>query len=318
MDVPPLVTTNPDTFPTLEDPDTVVLFGGDDVNNGANSGGRFSLGVWLDPCQMRGVEVSYLFLGNETTSYSASDDNFTILGRPFFNIETREADSNLIVFPDPSFTGSVRVTAETDFQGAEVLYRVAGERSCRWQADRLFGWRWFRLNDDLLISQSVTQSGSATIDLSDRFKSKNDFHGAEFGLQWQESITPLWTVEALGKLAIGNTRSVVVIAGQQTGDVDQGLLALDSNSGTHTRNSFAAVTEIGLSVKRQFTCGLEATFGYTLIYWSDLLRAGDQIDLDVDPRQIPPDPESATHPAFPAKATDFWAQGLHIGLEYAF
>ena len=82
--------------------------------------------------------------------------------------------------------------------------------------------------------------------------------------------------------------------------------------------AFSAITELGVSLKRQFGCGLEATFGYTFVYWSDVMRAGDQIDLNVDPRQIPPDPVSATLPAALMNTTDFWAQGLHCGLEYAF
>ena len=147
----------------------------------------------------------------------------------------------------------------------------------------------------------------------------NCFNGVEFGVDWQRPISALWTLELLGKVALGNTNSVVRIDGQNTiitqegsSVTHNGLLTRASNIGTHKRNSFATVTEIGVGVRRRFTCNLEATFGYTFIYWSDVLRAGSQVDLDVDTEQI------VARPTVPMTSTDFWAQGLHFGLKYVF
>ena len=317
MSLPALVTTNPSAIPSLDDANTVILLGDDTINKDAKSGGRFTLGMWLDCCQSHGLEFTYMTLGNETMSYYASGDDYTVLGRPFFNIETAAADANLIDYPDPSYSGWVNVTAKTKFQGTELLYRRPTQQGCA-QLNFLFGWRWLQLKDDLSISESVTDPLASTISLSDQFNTKNNFHGVELGAQWERPIYCNWTLELVGKMALGNNHSAVTIAGTSTADANQGLLALDSNSGTHTRDSFSAITELGVSLKRQFGCGLEATFGYTFVYWSDVMRAGDQIDLNVDPRQIPPDPVSATLPAALMNTTDFWAQGLHCGLEYAF
>ena len=318
MSLPALVTTNPTATPTLADSNTVILFGNETVNKDAKSGGRFTLGMWADSCQSHGLEFTYMTLGTETTSYRASGDDYTILGRPFFNIRTAAAGVSLINFSDPAYSGWVNVEAKTKFQGSELLYRRAIKRGSCSQIDFLVGWRWLQLKDDLLISESVTDSLASTIDISDRFDTKNNFHGVELGIQWERPMFCNWTLEVLGKMALGNNRSIVTIDGQQTSDPDQGLLALDSNSGVHTRDSFSAITELGLSLKRRFSCGLEATFGYTFVYWGDVMRAGDQIDLNVDPRQIPPDPQVAIHPEALMNTTDFWAQGLHFGLEYAF
>lgn len=317
MRLPALVTTNSSTTPTLGNSNTTVLFGDDTVNKDATSGGRFGLGMWFDPCQSHGIEFTYMGLGSETTSYYASSDDYTILGRPFFNIETAVADADLISYASPAYSGWVNVVAETNFQGTELLYRRGTRRYGDSKVDFLVGWRWLQLKDELRINESLTSVGG-TIDLSDQFSTRNNFNGAEFGIQWQRPMSEHWTFEALGKAAIGKSHSVVTIAGQQTADPNQGLLAMDSNSGTHTRDSFSAITEFGLSLKRRFGCGLEMSFGYTLVYWGDVMRAGDQIDLNVDPRQIPPSPQSATHPEVPMKASDFWTQGLHAGLEYAF
>ena len=320
MRIPALVTENPTAEPALSNHDTVILFGNDSINKDAKSGGRFTLGMWADPCRLHGLQFTYLNLGTETASYHAAGDGSTYLGRPLFNIQTGSASAHPIGYPD-SYSGWVNVDAKTKFQGTELLYRRAIKRNPYSQLDLLVGWRWLQLKDDLLISESVThEPTSVTVDSFDRFNTKNNFHGVEFGIQWQRPIACNWTFEMVGKMALGNSHSVVVIDGQSTAPLspNDGVLALSSNSGTHSHNSLSAITELGLSVKRRFSDRLEASFGYTIVYWGDVMRAGDQIDLNVDPRQIPPDPVSATHPAALMNTTNFWAQGLHFGLEYAF
>src|SRR5207247_866512 len=57
--LPPLVTSSPPgTLPALGRPGTTVLFGGNDVDNEERSGGRFTLGMWLDACEHFGIEGS--------------------------------------------------------------------------------------------------------------------------------------------------------------------------------------------------------------------------------------------------------------------
>jgi hypothetical protein len=59
--------------------------------------------------------------------------------------------------------------------------------------------------------------------------------------------------------------------------------------------------------------------GYSLVYWSKVIRAGEQIDLNVNPSQFPPgDLVGAPQPQFRAVTTDFWAQGLNFGLDFRF
>ena len=56
----------------LGQPGTQILFGDTGLNDGARAGGRFTIGRWLDSCQTCGIEATYLTLGKETTSFSAS------------------------------------------------------------------------------------------------------------------------------------------------------------------------------------------------------------------------------------------------------
>ncbi|MFM9066824.1 MAG: BBP7 family outer membrane beta-barrel protein, partial [Planctomycetota bacterium] len=123
----------------------------------------------------------------------------------------------------------------------------------------------------------------------------------------------------------GNTRGTVMIDGKTTtvdGSITTssgGLLALDSNIGTFEQDQLSLVNEMGLNLGYQVAPAWRVIVGYTFIYWSRVLRAGQQIDREIDPNQIPPAPNTAVispaRPAFQFNWTDFWAQGVTVGLE---
>jgi hypothetical protein len=46
-------------------------------------------------------------------------------------------------------------------------------------------------------------------------------------------------------------------------------------------------------------------------------RPGDQIDLDVDPVQFPPPTGTGARPQFLLRTSDYWAQGINLGLTYS-
>ena len=110
--------------------------------------------------------------------------------------------------------------------------------------------------------------------------------------------------------------SIVTIATAET--FEGGLLAQRTNIGTHTFNDFAAVPELGVTVGYQVNPCWRLTFGYSFIYWSRVARAGDVINLDLNPNLLPPeDPEVTTHlrPDLRFCYADFWAQGMNFGIE---
>ena len=94
-----------------------------------------------------------------------------------------------------------------------------------------------------------------------------------------------------------------------------------SNIGKYTNDEFAVVPEIGLRVGAQLTDRVRAFVGYNFIYWSSVARAGDQIDLRVNPNLIPPQTPPVTGPLVPAPrtvSTDYWLQGISVGGEVRF
>ena len=295
-----------------------MLLGNEELNNGFRPGGRISFGTWLDACDNFGVEFNYLGLGRSSDRFSRTSDGSPILARPFFDAESGAQDSHLIAYPDLQ-QGTFSCTSISDFQVAGVLVRQAIARAPGYRIELLAGYRFQQLAEGLSIADTASTAAS-TIQIVDQFHSQNDFHGGELGLatEWRQCR---WSLETSLKLAFGNTHSRTAINGSTTIDAityPGGLLALPSNMGVHSADQFSVIPELGVTFGYDLTCRLRATAGYSLIYWGNVSRPGNQIDLEVSPSQFPPTTQTADKPAFARHTSDFWAQGLHVGLDYRF
>ena len=141
---------------------------------------------------------------------------------------------------------------------------------------------------------------------------------ADSGVWSQESDLLLATLNRLSVLP-GNRRSSKPRVGQLHRTThDGGLLAQTSNIGTYSQNEFAVVPELDVKLGYQMTEQLKVSLAFTAIYWSNVVRPGQQIDLDVHPDLLPPSPTftSGSHPTFAFDTTDYWVQGLSFGGEY--
>ena len=329
--VPALVTTSTAGTPqpqagVLGQPNTSILFGSTELNDGVRSGGRLNLGVWIDPCLTTAIEASYFALEREATSFQAVSSGDPILARPFFNVQTGTEDARVIAFTPPDQSGSIAVGATTQFQGAELSVRQVLDRQNNYVVAGLIGYRFQRLDDDVRISESLTTAGPTTVELFDVFDTRNDFHGAQIGGIGEMRYGRL-TAELKLALALGVTHSKVLIDGATMTTVGGGapttttggLLTQSSNIGIADRDDFSVVPEMGLTVGVDITKRLKATLGYSFIYWSRVARAGDQIDRDLNLPLIPGGPVvGAQRPASPFAMTDYWAQGINFSLAYAF
>ena len=340
---PPLVTTSPsDTSQSdagiLGMPDTKILAGNDVEGDGFRSGERISLGYWLDPCRTVGVEAIYNGLASHNWHSGFDSATNPILARPFFRLEPSFVgqDAELVSYPG-SLRGLVQVNGSTQFQTVEVLWRNLLLRTACERIDFLVGWRYNRLDDSLLISDSKTALDAASglvigtnLQEFDLFKTQNEFNGAEIGVV-TEMQRQCWTAELSMKLALGNNYTRVTIDGQTTSTIPvaggspivstrhSGLLAQQTNIGVHDSNEFAIVPELGATISYQLTCHLRATLGYTFMYWDNVARPGDQIDQNLNLTQLTSSGLSgAAVPKFVRVDSDFWAQGINLGLDYRF
>ena len=170
------------------------------------------------------------------------------------------------------------------------------------------------------------------IERIDLFDSTNDFHGGELGLIAEYNRGP-WSVEFLAAMTLGNNHALVTINGSTavttpgfaTINYAGGLLALQNalnghgNIGRYEDDRFVVIPQFGVELGYQPTARAKLTLGYNFLYWARVVRAGDQIDLNVNPTQVPPGAlVGAPRPRFEFRNADFWAQGMNVGLELRF
>jgi hypothetical protein len=98
-----------------------------------------------------------------------------------------------------------------------------------------------------------------------------------------------------------------------------GLYALPSNIGHFSQTRFAVVPDVGLKIGYDLTDHIQLFVGYDVLYWSSVLRAGDQIDRSLDANKIPnfggQFPATAqVRPVPLLQTTGYWAQGFNAGI----
>ncbi|MCL4207713.1 MAG: BBP7 family outer membrane beta-barrel protein [Pirellulaceae bacterium] len=339
MDTPALVTSSPagtnrDVAGVLGQPTTSILYGGDGLIDTMRPGGRFTAGYWFDWARFHGVEATFLGLLSRDSSFQAQSSGDPILARPFTNVEPgfEGADAELVAFPG-LLTGRIESQAESSLLGIEVLYRGGWWQVGNRNFDFLAGWRYLSLDESLRIRDFKTSISTdtlvpvgTTIDELDSFSAKNDFNGAELGML-AHTRRNNWSLEVLGKLAFGNTRSRVAIDGTTTITVPgepasttaAGLLAQETNIGTYQRDVFSVVPEFGLNLAYHMTPNVQARVGYTFIYWNRVARPGDQIDTLLNLSQLEPTGlVGPARPAFSWVESGLWIQGISLGLEGRF
>jgi hypothetical protein len=312
-------------------PSSAILFGGT-VENEERSGGRLSGGFWFDDEQWLGLEGSIFFLGQRSVHFTASSGGDPILARPFFNALTGREDAELVAFPGV-LTGGVSVTSSSRFWGDDLNLRSRWWHGPCWHIDVLAGFRHLQLEEGLSITENLAVPAGApmfagsTIGVNDSFSAHNNFYGGQLGTEL-EFRRGRWTLDLLGKVALGATRETIQIRGATVlttpGSLPAfamgGLLAQPTNIGNFGRSRFAVVPEAGLKVSYQITSHLRGYVGYSLIAVSDVARPGHQIDRFVNPSQLPTvmGPGTLVGAARPLpliNGADFWAQGISFGFE---
>ncbi len=344
MRLPALVTTSTGTNRATAGvlPSASILYGGsNDYQDDSRSGFRIRFGWWLAGFPGWGIEGEYAGLEeNVENYYSGMSAGAPILARPFFNVLTGANDAELVAFPGV-VTGDISATTVSHFEGAAVRLRkqLFGKSGCgysqwacqtvptsaRW--DVTLGYRFWELDESLAMRETLRSQTTVndSFIINDHFETRNQFNGAELGVLWQ-GRRGWWSLDALMRLGIGNVHQTATISGNSTitengttTPYETGFLAQRTNIGTYDRDEFTIIPELGLTLGYQMTKRIRVTGGYSLIYIGNVIRPGDQVDLDVNPNLLAPElnPFSgALRPQFPFQETDYWVQGLSFGGEF--
>jgi hypothetical protein len=342
--LPPLFTTSPAGTPAnlagvLGAPGTTVLFGGSEFGAEQRVGGRWSAGYGFGDNCLWGISGDAFVLEGKAAHFGASSGGDPILARPFLDATTGLQNAELIAFPG-LLAGSASASAtSTGLVGAGAQFRGNLCCGCWGRLDLLAGYRFLQFSDRLAIDESLVSTappsplntivpGTTTV-LTDRFSARNDFNGFDTGLSGELRHGP-WALDWWAKVAIGATHRVDDINGATTFTVPGappsvtsagGLLALPCNIGNFSDQHVSVIPEFGVNLGYQVSSHLLAYAGYTFLYWPEVIRVGDVIDTTVNPNRLPGAAAPGIGPLNPAptgRHSDFWVQGINLGLELTF
>jgi len=327
---PPLVTTSPGGTAQADAGvlglgTTTTIYGNDPIGTQLRNGGRITYShLFGDGC----TTGTFRFWGisNGAETFSTTSANNPTIARPFFDATLGGQNAFLVAFPGLTGPSSINVTSKNsllgiDAWGSRNWYNDGGS-----SIDVLGGYQFTRMDDSINIaSNTVTIGGNLPVgtqlNVTDNFRTRNEFNGASLGLIGRSYRGPI-TLEALGKVGLGNMRETVIISGNQqvtapggpTLTSQGGLLAQPSNIGSVHHDHFAYVPELNVNLLYNISPQWRAMVGYSFIYWNHVVLAGNQID----PNLTTPLP-TAVPPPFPKfQRTDFWVQGISLGADYRF
>jgi hypothetical protein len=336
----PLLTTGNPTAANggeVGDPSTRVLFGNRNLDYGAFSGGRVTLGYWLDCDRNCGIEASGFLLESKVIRFSGASD---AAGNPLLVMPTRSpigTENGFVVStPGPVFTPA---TGNINFSSSSRLWGGDGNGSLKmWcsevlRVDLLAGFRYLDLEEDL---QDHVQRTLVGVDNSlagtDRFRTRNQFYGGQVGTRFAYHCSP-WSADLTGLVALGSTEQLLNITGStlvlgtaavRPGNFPGFVYSQPTNIGSRRHNDFSVVPQAKLKIGYDLGQHLRATAGYDFMCWTNVLRPAQQIDRTVNTSQTPPDTLGGNNQLIGAarplpldNKSDIWAQGLSLGLEFS-
>lgn len=316
---------------------TNVLLGGGDADTNPNPGLRVSAGYVVDP--LWGIEGNFLYIGERSTSNgveSSGQHGSTDLLVPFFDVTGNRENVTEISF-SPVYKGSATTEFTNSMMGAELNAVRAMPSDKPWDVRLIGGFRWLQLEESYTITTSSSFIPPIPADVwitTDRFDATNNFYGAQFGGRARYQSDP-WFATGVLKVGLGAMVQKVDVSGSLvTNDFGAsganqtfpgGYFALPTNIGNYSRTVFAVVPEVQLNVGLRITPSVSIVAGYSFLYASDVARPGKQINRNINPTQSvsyvgePPATRAGpAQPDFSFDSSDFWAQGVSLGIDVRF
>ncbi len=357
----PLVVTGSviDDFPgALDQPNTVILCGGKNIDYQPFSAVRVSLGLWGGPEHRVGFEMGGFLLEQKATKYFASGgatgDPF--IARPFINAQTGNENVYFVSqnFADPArtalMTGSIEISNSSRMWSWETNGLWNAWHGPIVTANLIGGFRSVGLRERFSVVESLrnVEAGGgvlfggasvdpgSTVSTFDKFDCENTFYGGQIGARVVYKLGR-FSLNLTGKAALGVMQQLVIIDGGTfvrngtvgidgrgilTDSAAGGVLAQTTNIGQHFQNKLAVVPEGAADFCFDVTDRVVVKLGYTFVYLNSVVRPGDQIDRTINPGSAPTDAEFGTsgpnRPSFDFKTSRMWMQGVNLGVEFRY
>ncbi|MFO0876652.1 MAG: BBP7 family outer membrane beta-barrel protein [Gemmataceae bacterium] len=322
-----------------------VLFGGQAVDMGLFSGGRFGLGMWIDHEHQWGLEGSGFFLAANTARFDAQSDANGVpsLGQPV-SIPGLGEQSYIIAAPGLVY-GRFYAEQETRLYGWEANVVRNLVREDGWQVDALVGYRQLRFTENLTMKTNMISlapgmlsflgqplPSGASQSIVDYFGAGNDIYAPQIGARLSCNVDRLGC-DLFAKVGLGVAQQKVDILGGSTytapfpgmdnGAASGGVYAQQTNSPGGSATRFVVVPEVNARVSYEVFPSVRLSLGYGFLYVSEVARPGNQIDRVINPNNVPSDQDYGRYvgpdrPAFLMQRSSLWAHGVNIGAEIKF
>jgi hypothetical protein len=333
MPLPPLLTAAPTgAFPQLGGASTTLLAGGQSLDTPMSAGGRFVWG-WAKDDGDWGWEMCYFFTGTRTArlGYDGRFRDVT-LGRPV--VDALAGIESVVPVSAVVAPGQFVATSTNRMTGWEVNGVWNLGISATGYLNLVGGYRYFQNHEGVRLEQTtITNLGNGSsfwMNSADQFDAHTRFHGGQIGLEFGRDWNRFF-IEGVTKVAFGRSDEIVKIGGQTNfGTIgfpltaaQGGMLSSGPNAGRRENSAFAVLPEGSLRVGYRFRDRSRFYVGYNVIYLSDAVRAGDQIDRRIGfanaaANTVPILAPLRGVPDTSFTRTDFWAQGLTLGLEWTY
>lgn len=315
-----------------------TVFGGGPIGEHGQPGGRLDVGFWLDEYRSFGLGGRFTAVGDASVSFLDASDGSVGIGRPFFETVANQNNAVIVAGGDGPWengggmggptqaNGRIAIGSDSEILAGDLYYRLLMHENSRMRADFVFGYQIGRIDEDLTVDASVNNPAIGQWDHTDTFRAENEYHGGHFGIRG-EYRNDRWALELLAKFGFGSMRQTVLVEGVgQFTDLNMppgvsatsGLLAQTAtNGGTHVQDQFAFTEDVRIAIAYWPSSRLKISAGYSLMYWSSVVRPGDHIDFGVDRRLVdfnPANDAAATRPTFSFDPTGFFVHGVNLGV----
>lgn len=316
-------------------PGLTVLAGNQAIDYDAMPGFKLLAGRML-PGTNVGVEVSGMYLGNDTQTTTLGPTSTQVIARPFFDPTTRAENVRIVASPG-AFLGGMTISSGLSAFGFEANSFVRTRDTAPFSLDLLAGFRYFQHNEDLSIydASTVLAGGTTTVNgiglgagstvvVSDVFNATNIFYGGQVGARFGFSRGGLF-LDLTGKVAIGgvyqrvNADGTTVITGRPLpapAATGGGFLTSGGLGGVRTDGRFAVLPEGNVQVGYQFTSWLNAFAGYQVLYLSSAARPSEQLTRNFPTNGLPTSGTFRLPAAQDVGVTDgdLWLHGFNFGV----
>jgi hypothetical protein len=319
--LPPIITSGPDgSEGVLGEPGTRIAYGDEKIDTNRHLGMRLILDYPLN--DSLSLRSSFFVVERNSRNFDVKSDGSLLVARPYLDANTGSPASVVLAGTTPQgirtggFDGLSKIELFGEELGLTAPLFIGEQNHLRFLAGAYLLQMRERLD---FKGVSHLPSEASLFGDTDRVRVHDRFYGVQLGLESEHKLGALF-LELRGKVAFGPTERVLKLRGEhvehtplEREESPFGFLVLPSNRGTYRDDEWSIVCQFGVNGGYCLADWCRVYLGYTLIRWSNTIRAGDQLDTTLDFDQRAGEP--GERPRVRLQPDYFWTMGINCGVE---